>query len=88
MCVIAKYLSVFMSLHLVNKQFCSRMQLDILLERKDVLSTVVGMVYVLITMPLEQTCPKSGSFPPARGTSQETGVNSLSCYRTITTHEE
>ena len=46
MCIIAKYVSVFMSLHLVNNQIRSRMQLDIFLELEDVLSPVVGMIYV------------------------------------------
>lgn len=65
MCIIAKYVSVFMSLHLVNNQIRSRMQLDIFLELEDVLSPVVGMMYVLITMPLVD------SYRPLTATHQE-----------------
>ena len=65
MCIIAKYVSVFMSLHLVNNQNRSCMQLDIFLELEDVLSPVVGMMYVLITMPLVD------SYRPLTATHQE-----------------
>ena len=51
-----------MSLH---SEELSRAQLDLFLELEDVLSPVVGMMYVLITMPLVD------SYRPLTATHQE-----------------